>query len=93
MHSTLNTLISNSGGLLRSVSTVCSVASLLELEQEVDSSCVVVWYIAKRSYNRLVVIALLILVMSFCGVALVSEHFACVLPCPNGYLKPSGCKY
>ena len=49
MHSTLNTLSSSSGGLLRSLSTVWSVESLLEPEQEVDSCCVIVWCIAERS--------------------------------------------
>ena len=44
LHSTLNTLISSGG-----VSNMWSVESLLELEQEVDSCCVVVWCIAERS--------------------------------------------
>ena len=49
VHSTLDTLISSGGGLLCSVSTVWSVESSLELEQEVDSCCFVVWYITERS--------------------------------------------
>ena len=35
---------------LSSVSTVWTVAILLEPEQEVDSCCVIVWCIAKRSF-------------------------------------------
>ena len=40
VHSTLNTLISSSGGLLFGVSTVWSVENFLEPEKEVDSCCV-----------------------------------------------------
>ena len=49
MHSTLNTLVSSGGGLLCDVSTIWSVESLLELEQEVDLCYAVVWCIAKRN--------------------------------------------
>ena len=42
VHSTLNTLLSSGGGLLRGVSSVWSLESLMEPEQEVDSGCVVV---------------------------------------------------
>ena len=48
MHSAWNSL-SSSGRLLHSVSTVWTVESLLELEHEVDSCCVVVWCIAERA--------------------------------------------
>ena len=48
MHSTWNSLSSSGSGLLRSVSTVWTVESFLELEQEVDSCCGVVWCIAER---------------------------------------------
>ena len=44
VHSTLNTLILSGG-----VSTVWSVESLLEPEQEVDSFCVVAWCIVERN--------------------------------------------
>ena len=49
MHSTLNTLILSDSGLLHGVSTVWSMESLLEAEQEVDSYCVVLWCISERS--------------------------------------------
>ena len=42
MHSTSNAPISSGGGLLCDVSTLWSVKSLLEPEQEVDWCCVVV---------------------------------------------------
>ena len=48
MHSTWNSLSSSGGGLLHSVSTVWTVESLLEPEQELDSCFGVVWCIAKR---------------------------------------------
>ena len=49
MHSTFNTMFSSDGGLLRGVSTVWSVESLLEQEKKEDSCCVVVWCIAERT--------------------------------------------
>ena len=49
MHSLLKTLILSGSGLLCAASTVWSVESFLELEQEVDSCCVVVWCIAERN--------------------------------------------
>ena len=49
MHSTSNAPISSGGGLLCDVSSVWSVKSLLEPEQEVDWCCVVVWCIAERN--------------------------------------------
>ena len=48
MHSAWNSLSSSGGGLLRSASTVWTVESHLEAEQEVDSCCGVVWCIAER---------------------------------------------
>ena len=51
MHSTLDTLTSSSSWLLHGVLTVWSVESLLEIEQEVDSYCVVVWCIAKWNFS------------------------------------------
>ena len=49
MHSTSNAPISSSDGLLCDVSSVWSVKSLLEPEQEVDWCRVVVWCIAERN--------------------------------------------
>ena len=49
MHSTLNALNSSNGGLLHSVSTVWTMGSLLEPEQDMDLCCVIVWPIAKLS--------------------------------------------
>ena len=50
VHSTWGPLSSSGGGLLRSASTVWTVESLLEPEQEVDSCCGVVWCIAERGF-------------------------------------------
>ena len=47
MHSTLDTLVSSGGSVLHNVSIVWSVKILLELEQEVDPCCVIVWCIAE----------------------------------------------
>ena len=49
VHSTLNTLVSSGGEVLCDVSTIWSVESLLEPEQEVDWCCVVVCCLAERS--------------------------------------------
>ena len=49
VHSTSNALISSGDGLLCDVSSVLSVKSLLELEQEVDWCRVVVWCITERN--------------------------------------------
>ena len=49
MHSTLNTPVSSGGELLCDVSTIWSVESLLEPEQEVDWCCVVVCCLAERN--------------------------------------------
>ena len=49
MHSTLNTPVSSGGELLCEVSTIWSVESLLEPEQEVDWCCVVVCSLDERN--------------------------------------------
>ena len=49
MHSTSNTPVSSGGRLLGDMSSVWSVKSLLEPEQEVDWCCVVVWCIVERN--------------------------------------------
>ena len=49
MHLTLNTPVSSGGGLLCDVSTIWSVESFLEPEQEVDWCCVVVCCLVERN--------------------------------------------
>ena len=49
--------------------------------------------VVHRSMEFIVVIALLVLVLSFYEVASVSEHFASILSFANGYSKLSRCKY
>ena len=48
--------------------------------------------VVHRWTEFVVVIALLVLVVSFWGAASVSERFACVLSFPNAYSKSSGRK-